>query len=38
VVRRICLPGRKSQPADTVARDTVRTYAQGSGVALGGGR
>lgn len=38
VVQRICLPGRRPQPADTVARDTVRTEEQGSRVAVGRGR
>lgn len=38
LVRRICLPGRKPQPADTTAADTVRTDAPGSRVAAGGGR
>lgn len=38
LVRRVCLPGRKPQPADTTATDTVRTDAPGSRVAAGGGR
>ncbi len=37
-VRRLCLPGRRPQPADTVARDTVRTDERGSRASLGGGR
>lgn len=38
LVRRVCLPGRKPQPADTTATDTVRTEARGSQVAVGGAR
>ena len=33
---RVCLPGRRSQPADTAATDTVRTHAPGSAAAAAG--
>lgn len=38
VVRRVCLPGRVPQPADTAAADTVRMHEPGSRAAAGGGR
>lgn len=38
VVRRVCLPGRGGQPADTTARDTTRTDAPATRAAAAGGR
>lgn len=38
VVRRVCLPGRGGQPADTVARDTTRTDAPVTRTAAAVGR
>ena len=38
VVRRVCLPGRRTQPADTTARDTTRTDAPATRSAAAGPR
>jgi len=38
VVRRVCLPGRMPQPADTAAANTVRTHEPLSRAAAGEGR